>query len=218
MTHEPEFNEPGTAPGTAPGAVPGAANDDATSGTVEEQLRAAKERLKELEAEKESFRDRWMRAEAEIANVRARAKREAEDARLFAVQAFARDIVEVAENLRRGLESLPKQTSDEPEVVGRLREGFAGVERGFLAALERNGIRREDPTGAIFDPNRHQAMAEQESAEHPPGIVLSAWTPAWTLNGRLIRPAMVVVSKGEPAEIAPPAGPRGGTSNLKRPL
>jgi len=214
MTHEPEFNEPET----APGAAPGAANDDATSGTVEEQLRAAKERLRELEAEKESFRDRWMRAEAEIANVRARAKREAEDARLFAVQAFARDIVEVAENLRRGLESLPKQTSDEPEVVGRLREGFAGVERGFLAALERNGIRREDPTGAIFDPNRHQAMAEQESAEHPPGIVLSAWTPAWTLNGRLIRPAMVVVSKGEPAEIAPPAGPRGGTSNLKRPL
>lgn len=218
MTHEPEFNEPEAPPGATHGAAHGAANDDAASGTAEEQLRAAKERLKELEAEKESFRDRWMRAEAEIANVRARTKREVEDARLFAVQAFARDIVEVAENLRRGLESLPKAAGNEPEVVSRLREGFAGIERGFLAALERNGIRREDPTGATFDPNRHQAMAEQESAEHPPGTVLSAWTPAWTLNGRLIRPAMVVVSKGEPAELAPPAGTRGGAPGQNRPV
>ncbi|HWA80499.1 MAG TPA: nucleotide exchange factor GrpE [Acetobacteraceae bacterium] len=214
MTQQSEYNEPAAPPGAPPGAAPGAAtgaaaNDDAASATAEEQLRAAKERLDALEAEKESFRDRWMRAEAEIANVRARTKREVEDARLFAVQAFARDIVEVAENLRRGLESLPKAAGNEPEVVSRLREGFAGIERGFLTALERNGIRREDPTGAVFDPNRHQAMAEQPSAEHPPGIVLSAWTPAWTLNGRLIRPAMVVVSKGEPAELAPPSGAPG---------
>jgi molecular chaperone GrpE len=204
MTHEPEMREPGAAPGPA--------NDDASSvapATQEELIRAATARIKELEAEAESLRDRWMRAEAENANVRARAKREVEDARLFAVQSFARDMAEVAENLRRGLESLPRPLAGEPEVVSRLREGFAGIERGLLAALERHGVKREDPTGAAFDPNRHQAMAEQESAEHPPGTVLSAWTPAWTLNGRLLRPAMVVVAKGEPAEIAPPAGAPG---------
>jgi len=204
MTHEPEMREPGAAPGPA--------NDDASSAapaTQEELIRAATARIKELEAEAESLRDRWMRAEAENANVRARAKREVEDARLFAVQSFARDMAEVAENLRRGLESLPRPLAGEPEVVGRLREGFAGIERGLLAAFERHGVKREDPTGAAFDPNRHQAMAEQESAEHPPGTVLSAWTPAWTLNGRLLRPAMVVVAKGEPAEIAPPAGAPG---------
>ena len=199
IIHEPEMQDPSPA------------NDDAGAGarampeTQEELMRAASARINELEAEKESFRDRWMRAEAEIANVRARAKREVEDSRLFAVQKFARDIVEAAENLRRGLESLPKPASGEPEVVSRLREGFEGVERGLIAALERNGIRREDPTGAAFDPNLHQAMAEQESLEHPPGTVLAAWTPAWTLNGRLLKPAMVVVAKGEPAEIAPPS-------------
>jgi molecular chaperone GrpE len=64
-----------------------------------------------------------------------------------------------------------------------------------VALLERNGIRRDDPTGAAFDPNLHQAMAEQESGEHPPGTVIQAWSAAWTLNGRLLRPAMVVVSK-----------------------
>jgi molecular chaperone GrpE len=208
MTHEPDRREPG------------AANDDASPeaapATQEELIRAATARIKELEAETLSLRDRWMRAEAENANVRARAKREVEDARLFAVQSFARDIAEVAENLRRGLESLPKKTAGEPEVASRLREGFEGIERGMLTALERHGIRREDPTGAAFDPNRHQAMAEQESAEHPPGTVLSAWTPAWTLNGRLLRPAMVVVAKGEPVEIGPPEGTPGGAPGFDR--
>ncbi|HUA77734.1 MAG TPA: nucleotide exchange factor GrpE [Acetobacteraceae bacterium] len=204
MIHEPEMREPDAAPGAANDDISREAGPGAPPETQEELIRAATARIKELEAEKESFRDRWMRAEAEIANVRARAKREVEDARLFAVQAFARDIAEAAENLRRGLESLPRPMAGEPEVVSRLREGFEGIERGVLTALERNGVKREDPTGAAFDPNRHQAMAEQESAEHPPGTVLSAWTPAWTLNGRLIRPAMVVVSKREPAEIAPP--------------
>ena len=79
-----------------------------------------------------------------------------------------------------------------------MREGFEGVERAFVGLLERHGIARVDPTGAAFDPNLHQAMAEQESAEHPPGTVMQAWTPAWTLNGRLLRPAMVVVAKAAP--------------------
>ena len=75
------------------------------------------------------------------------------------------------------------------------------VERGFLALLERNGIRREDPTGQLFDPNLHQAMAEQESVMHKPGTVVAAWTPVWTLHGRLLRPAMVVLAKAPQSEI-----------------
>lgn len=176
--------------------------------TADELMRAASARITELEEESRTFKDRWMRAEAETANVRARAKREGEDARLFAVQALARDIAEAADNLRRGLDSLPEPKPGEPEMIGRLREGFAGVERGLLAALERHGVRRSDPTGAVFDPNLHQAMAEQESEEHPPGTVVSAWTPAWTLNGRLLRPAMVVVARAAPAELASPGTAR----------
>ena len=167
--------------------------------TPDELMQAAAQRIAALEAERNDFKDRWMRAEAETANVRARAKREVEETRQFAVQKFARDVVEAAENIRRGLDSLPPPAEGEPEAVARMRDGFAGVERGVLGLLERNGIRREDPTGALFDPNLHQAMAEQPTDEHPPGTIIQAWTPAWTLNGRLLRPAMVVVAKAPAA-------------------
>ena len=130
-----------------------------------------------------------------MANLRARTRREVDDARQYAVQKFAKDVVEAADNLRRGLDSIPPAQDGEPEIVGKLRDGFAGIERSFVALLDRNGIKTTDPTGAVFDPNLHQAMAEQESAEHPPGTVLQAWTASWTLNGRLLRPAMVVVAK-----------------------
>ena len=164
-------------------------------GSPDSLMEAATARIAELEAERDDLRDRWMRSEAEMANVRARAKRDVDDARQFAVQKFARDVVEAAENLRRGLDSLPPAAEGEPEIVGKLREGFEGVERSFIGLLERNGIVRNDPTGAVFDANLHQAMAEQPSDEHPPGTVIQAWTAGWTLNGRLLRPAMVVVAR-----------------------
>ena len=167
----------------------------------EELMQAASARIAELEAEAQEMKDRWIRAEAETANVRARSNREVNETRQYAVQKFAQDVVEAADNLRRGLESLPAQAKGEPEIVTKLREGLDGVERNFLAILERNGVKREDPTGTPFDPNLHQAMAEQESSAHPPGSVMHAWTPAWTLNGRLLRPAMVVVAKAPPEEI-----------------
>jgi molecular chaperone GrpE len=163
----------------------------------EELMSEAAKRIAELEAERDDFRDRWMRAEAETQNVRTRAKRDADDARQFAVQKFAKDVVEAAENLRRGISSLPPKEAGEPEIVSKLRDGFEGVERSFVALLERNGIVGEDPMGKPFDANLHQAMAEQTTPEHPAGTVVQAWSRAWTLNGRLLRPAMVVVSKAE---------------------
>ena len=165
-------------------------------------MQAAAGRIQELEASIEEMRDRWMRSEAEMQNVRTRARRETDDARQYAVQKFARDVVEAAENLRRGIASLPPAASDEPTVVTKLREGFESVERSFLGVLERNGIVGTDPTGASFDANLHQAMAEQPHADHPPGTVIQAWTPAWTLHGRLLKPAMVVVSKAPAAAVA----------------
>ena len=180
-----------------PDAVTGGA------GSPEALMQAASARIQELEAELAAMNDRWVRAEAENANIRARAKREVDETRQYAVQKFAADVVETAENLRRGLASLPSPREGEPEIIARLREGLAGIERSFLAILERHGIRAEDPTGAMFDANLHQAMAEQVSETHPPGTVLQTWTAAWTLNGRLLRPAMVVVAKA-PEEALPP--------------
>ena len=151
--------------------------------------------VEQLLRERDDMRDRWLRAEAEIANVRARAKRDVDDTRQYAVQKFATDVVEAAENLRRGLASLPPASPEEPESVAKLREGLEGVERNFIGILERNGIQRTDPTGQPYDANLHQAMAEEPSSEHAPGTVVQAWTQAWTLNGRLLKPAMVVVAK-----------------------
>ncbi len=153
------------------------------------------DRIAALEAALAEMRDRWMRAEAETQNQRARAQREVADARAYAVQKFAADVAEAADNLRRGLDALPAPGEGEPELLAKLRGGFTGVERAFLAILERNGVARHDPTGQPFDPERHQAMAEQPAGEgQVPGTVIAAWTPAWTLNGRLLRPAMVVVA------------------------
>jgi len=160
-------------------------------------------RIAALEDELAQMRDRWMRSEAEIANVRLRAKRDVEEARHYAVQKFATDVVEAAENLRRGLDSLPPVAAEEPANIASLRSGLVETERGFVGLLERNGIKREDPTGTVFDPNRHQAMAEQEARDQTAGTVLHALSPTWTLNGRLLRPAMVVVAK---APVSPSAG------------
>lgn len=193
---EPDPTNPD--PPTDPAAGPQAAGAPA-------DLAAALARIAELETERDELRDRWMRAEAENANVHARAKREVDETRRYAVQKFATDVVEAAENLRRGLASLPAPSPGEPAIVGRLREGLEGIERSFLGILERNGIHRTDPTGALFDPELHQAMSEQVTEEHPPGTVVQAWTSGWTLNGRLLRPAMVVVAKAPPAELPQPA-------------
>jgi molecular chaperone GrpE len=171
----------------------------------EQALQEAAERIAALETELADMKERWMRAEAENANVRARAKKDVDDTRQYAVQKFAADVVDAAENLKRGIASLPPATEDQPAIVGKVREGLEGVERSFVSTLERNGIKREDPVGRPFDPNLHQAMAEQETDLHPAGTIIQAWSQGWTLNGRLLRPAMVVVAKAPAAELTGPA-------------
>jgi molecular chaperone GrpE len=173
--------------------------------TREQTMQAAADRIVALEAELAEMKERWMRAEAENANVRVRARKEVDDTRQYAVQKFATDVVEAAENLKRGIDSLPPPSAGEPAILTKVREGLHGVERSFVGTLERNGIKAEDPVGRPFDPNLHQAMAEQESDLHPPGTVIQAWSKAWTLNGRLLRPAMVVVSKAQTEELAGPS-------------
>ena len=170
----------------------------------EQAMQTANERIAALEAELVEMKERWMRSEAENANVRTRARKDVDDTRQYAVQKFAADVVESAENLKRGIDSLPPPSDDQPAILAKVREGLEGVERSFISTLERNGIKREDPTGQPFDPNLHQAMAEQESAAHAPGTVMQAWSKAWTLNGRLLRPAMVVVAKAPAPELASP--------------
>ena len=186
------------------GADPLEAGSETAPASEAEQLAAARERIAALETETADLRDKWVRAQAEMENLRARTRREVEDARLYAVQKFAADVAETAENLRRGLDALPPPQEGESPLLAKLRDGFAGVERSFIAMLERHGIRAEEAMGATFDADKHQAMAEQETSDAPPGTVIQAWSRTWTLNGRLLKPAMVVVARaqaGKPLDI-----------------
>ena len=189
-----DMSDPAEMPPVTPAAEDPSATQDNAAAAAEA---TPEERVAALEAEVAQFRERWLRAEAEMQNLRTRTQREVADARQYAIQKFAGDVVEAAQNLRRGLDALPAQTEGEPPLVTKLREGFEGVERSFLGVLERNGIARKEAQGQPFDPEFHQAMAEQPAPEGvAPGTVLQAWTPAWTLNGRLLKPAMVVVAAG----------------------
>ena len=164
------------------------ANMDTPSDKLGSQVEA-------LQAELDEMQDRWMRSEAEIVNVRARAKRDVDEARQFAVQKFANDMVDAAENIQRGLSNLPAATPDEPKSISGLRSGLMEVERNFLGLLERNGVKSSNPIGTAFSPDLHQAIAERETTDHAVGTVLQTLTPAWNLNGRLLRPAIVIVAK-----------------------
>ena len=166
-----------------------------TASTEAEASETPEQAIARLTAERDDMRDRWLRAEAETQNVRTRAAKDAADARNYAIQKFAKDVVEAAENLRRGLDALPAKAEAEPELLTKLREGFESVERSFLGILERNGVAHKPALGEPFDAEFHQAMAEQPAPDGvAPGTVIQAWTPAWTLNGRLLKPAMVVVA------------------------
>lgn len=151
--------------------------------------------LEALEASLVEMKDRWIRSEAEMANVRARAKRDVEEARQFGIQGFAADVIETADNLQRGLASLPPKTDREPASLSGLRAGLSEIERGFIAMLVRNGILATDPTGMAFVPDIHQAIGGREVPGQVPGTVVQSIAPVWTLNGRLLRPAQVIIAK-----------------------
>ncbi|ANA12845.1 nucleotide exchange factor GrpE [Acetobacter oryzifermentans] len=196
MTHDTDPTQvetPAAQPAPAEQTAP--EHEAAAEAAQNGQAEGPEARIHELEQSVAEFKEKWLRSEAENQNLRARAKRDLDDARQYAVQKFARDVVEAAENLRRALASLPPAQEGEDSVLTKMREGIESTERSFISILERHGIKCDDPTGKPFDANLHQAMAEQPSAEHEPGTVMQAWTPTWTLHGRLLKPAMVVVAK-----------------------
>jgi len=148
--------------------------------------------LEELAAELAEWRDKALRAAAEAENTRRRTEREANDARAFAIQRFAKDLFQAADNLERALMAAPKDAADPG--VKNLVLGIEMTEKAMQSAFERNGLKRISPEkGAKFDPHLHQAMMEQDDPEAEPGSVSQTMQPGYELFGRIMRPAMVVV-------------------------
>jgi molecular chaperone GrpE len=152
-----------------------------------------------LQGELEETRDRLLRSLAEFENLRRRKEREVEDARKYAMAGFARELLDVADNLSRALDSIPPEAR-ESELLKTLIEGVAMTERALLASFERHRISKVVPeVGARFDHNLHQAMFEVPTDQQPPGTVAQVMQPGYVIADRLLRPAMVGVAKGPDA-------------------
>jgi molecular chaperone GrpE len=146
-----------------------------------------------LRAETAALKEQVLRYAAEAENTRRRAEREANDARAYAIQKFARDLLGVADNLARALTAQPADNGD--TAVKNFVVGVEMTEKELQGAFERNGLKKIDPAkGEKFDPHKHQAMMEQPAADVPPGAVIQVLQAGYELLGRLVRPAMVVVA------------------------
>lgn len=150
-----------------------------------------------LEAENAELKDRALRVLAEMENLRKRTEREVADARAYAVTAFARDLLSVGDNLSRALSAIPE--GEENEALKAFAEGVALTSRELENTLAKHGVAKVDPSeGDKFDPNLHQAMFEVPDPSRPSGEVVQVVQPGFTISGRLLRPALVGVSKGAP--------------------
>ena len=155
--------------------------------------------IEKLNAENGELKDRLLRALAEMENLRRRTEREVADARAYGVANLARDMLSVADNLARAVESVPAEARDAADAaVKALIEGVELTERDLHAALGRYGVTKLSPEGEKFDPNFHQAMYEAPSESLPAGTVAEVVQSGWKIGERVLRPALVAVSKGGP--------------------
>lgn len=152
----------------------------------------------DAEAETASLRDKLLRALAENENIQRRARRDREDAAKYAAAGFARDMLTVADNLRRALDALPAGLREADENVRALAEGVELTEKELLAALERHGIRRIAPLGEKFDHDRHEALFEVPTADAAPGTVVQVMEDGYMIHDRLLRAARVGVARALP--------------------
>ncbi|MBI1206957.1 MAG: nucleotide exchange factor GrpE [Azospirillum sp.] len=198
-THD--VNDPQQTPdetGPAP-AEAGEGAEGASTGAAEAK---ADTRIAKLEAEVAALKDQHLRSLAEVENVRRRAQREREDTAKFAISAFAKELLAVADNLGRALAAVPAEARAGDESLNNLMVGVEATERQMFAGFERVGIKRLEPMGQPFDPNFHQVVFEVENTGQPAGVVIQVLQPGYTLHGRLLREAMVGVAKGAPSDAA----------------
>ena len=162
--------------------------DSGPEDTIKEPVEALEEQVSEL-------KDQLLRSVAELDNYRKRSEREKEQLRKFGIANFAKDLLSVADNLRRAVESGPSDLEGADESVKNLIVGVEMTEKELLNAFEKNRVRKIDPVGEKFDYNFHQAMFEVESDKEEPGVVMQVLQPGYAIEDRVLRAAMVGVSK-----------------------
>ena len=180
-------------------AAPGTEAHENASGTNNSEA-PGEDAIAKLTAELDAMRDKLLRALAEAENTRRRAEKEVKDSRDYSVSNFAKDMLDVADNLSRAVGSVDATTLDGvPDAVKNLVEGVAMTEKAMLSKMERHGVKKVDPEpGDAFDPHRHQAVAQIPS-DQPAGRIASVMQTGFVIGDRTLRAAMVAVSAGSPA-------------------
>jgi len=177
--------------------------DDPEEGSVE----ALTKELAEVTKELAEARDKTLRTLAEMENLRQRTRREVADSKMYGITGFARDILDIADNLQRALDAIPAEARETADPgIKAFIEGVELTERSLLNTLEKNGVRKFDPSGEKFDPNFQQAMYEVPDPSVPAGTVVQVVQAGFMIGERVLRPALVAVSKGG-AKAAPAAAP-----------
>ena len=169
-----------------------AAENDSVEETSMQDTLAAE--LAAAHAEIAEQKEQMLRIQADAQNVRRRAEGDVEKAHKFGQEKFSRECLSVLDNLDRALAASP-----EDEATKALREGVEMTLQGFISTLTKFNVEAIDPQGETFNPEFHQAMAMQENADFPPNTVMAVMQKGYSLHGRLLRPAMVMVSKGAPS-------------------
>lgn len=152
--------------------------------------------IAELRRENSDLRDKALRAHAEVDNIRKRTDREKDDTAKYAVTRFARDMLAVTDNMQRAMAAVPVGAVDNDPALKSLLDGVTLTERELLNALERHGVRRIPAENAIFNPHLHQAVMEIENPAVPAGTVVQVFQSGFSIEDRVLRPAMVVVARG----------------------
>jgi molecular chaperone GrpE len=167
--------------------------DDETPADAAPETEIQEPSIEALKTEIEQLKEQMLRIAADAENSKRRAERQANDARAYAINKFATDLLGVADNLARALQHAPRDSED--PAVKNLTVGLDMTEKALLSAFERNGLKRVEPArGVKFDPHQHEAVMEQPADDVGQGAVLQVLQAGYELFGRLVRPAMVVVS------------------------
>jgi molecular chaperone GrpE len=196
-------NKPGTedAREVEPDMEAAAAPSDARE---ESPYQADHEAFMRLAKENEELKDRALRIAADMENLRRRTARDVHDARAYAIANFARDMLGVSDDLNRALAAIPAEAKASGDAGFKtLIEGVEMTERAMLNALERHGVKKLEPQGEKFDPNFHQAMFEVPNPDVPANTVVQVVQTGYVIGDRVLRPAMVGVSRGGPKQAAP---------------
>ncbi|HEX6000997.1 MAG TPA: nucleotide exchange factor GrpE [Hyphomicrobiaceae bacterium] len=207
-----ETGEPAATPQAPP--QPQEANQGGAQGAAQSAAQSAAKSLQEvvaaLQAEVGDLKDKYLRANAEMENIRKRGEREREEAAKYAITKLAKDIVDVGDNFQRCIDAVPPGAAERDQTLKGFLEGVTMTERELLNMLDRHGIKRLQPMNEPFNPHLHQAVTQVPRTDVPNGTIVEVYQAGFTIADRVLRPAMVGVAAGGPK---PQSGPQNGPQN-----